>query len=204
MTAQTCPRQHQRTTMEIASLEPSLYTVKAVFILDNDGNRLLSKYYDTELYPSMKEQKNFEKNVFNKTHKADTDEIAFVEGMTIVYKCSIDLFFYVVGSAQENELMLMAVLNCLFESLSQILRKNVERRCLLDNMDGVFLVVDEIIDGGVILESDPQQVIQKVNYRADENPLSEQSVAQHITDKLAMTSNIMQSAKEQIKWSILK
>ncbi|XP_031689749.1 coatomer subunit zeta-1-like isoform X8 [Oncorhynchus kisutch] len=166
MTAQTCPRQHQRTTMEIASLEPSLYTVKAVFILDNDGNRLLSKYYDTELYPSMKEQKNFEKNVFNKTHKAD-NEIAFVEGMTIVYKCSIDLFFYVVGSAQENELMLMAVLNCLFESLGQILR--------------------------VILESDPQQVIQKVNYRADENPLSEQSVAQ-----------IMQSAKEQIKWSILK
>uniref|UniRef100_A0A8C7R0Z7 Coatomer subunit zeta n=1 Tax=Oncorhynchus mykiss TaxID=8022 RepID=A0A8C7R0Z7_ONCMY len=173
--------------------EPSLYTVKAVFILDNDGNRLLSKYYDKELYPSMKEQKNFEKNVFNKTHKADTDEIAFVEGMTIVYKCSIDLFFYVVGSSQENELMLMAVLNCLFESLGQILRKNVERRCLLDNLDGVFLVVDEIIDGGVILESDPQQVIQKVNYRADENPLSEQSVAQ-----------IMQSAKEQIKWSILK
>lgn len=31
------------------------------------------------------------------------DEIAFLEGMTIVYKGSIDLFFYVVGSAQENE-----------------------------------------------------------------------------------------------------
>lgn len=27
-------------------------------------------------------------------------------------------------------------------------RKNVEKRTLLDNMDGVFLVVDEIIDGG--------------------------------------------------------
>ncbi|KAK3520304.1 hypothetical protein QTP70_020374, partial [Hemibagrus guttatus] len=144
--------------------EPSLYTVKAVFILDNDGNRLLSKYYDTELYPSIKEQKNFEKNVFNKTHKAD-NEIAFLEGMTIVYKSSIDLFFYVVGSAQENELMLMAVLNCLFESLNLILRKNVEKRCLLDNLDGAFLVVDEIIDGGVILESDPQQVVEKVNYR---------------------------------------
>uniref|UniRef100_A0A3B4CER7 Coatomer subunit zeta n=1 Tax=Pygocentrus nattereri TaxID=42514 RepID=A0A3B4CER7_PYGNA len=156
--------------MDSGALEPSLYTVKAVFILDNDGNRLLSKYYDPDLYPSMKEQKNFEKNVFNKTHKAD-NEIAFLEGMTIVYKSSIDLFFYVVGSAQENELMLMAVLNCLFESLSQILRKNVERRCLLDNLDGVFLVVDEIIDGGVILESDPQQVVEKVNYRC----LSEQA-----------------------------
>ncbi|KAI3360321.1 hypothetical protein L3Q82_014628 [Scortum barcoo] len=150
-------------------VEPSLYTVKAVFILDNDGNRLLSKYYDPELYPTMKDQKNFERNIFNKTHKAD-NEIAFLEGMTIVYKSSIDLFFYVVGSAQENELMLMSVLNCLFESLSQILRKNVERRCLLDNMEGVFLVVDEIIDGGVILESDPQQVLQKVNYRGDHTP----------------------------------
>lgn len=150
------------------------------------------QYYDAALYSSMKEQKNFEKNVFNKTHKAD-NEIAFLEGMTIVYKSSIDLFFYVVGSAQENELMLMAVLNCLFDSLSQILRKNVEKRYLLDNLDGVFLVVDEIIDGGVILESDPQQVVEKVNYRADENSLSEHSVAQ-----------VLQTAKEQIKWSILK
>ncbi|KAF3845797.1 hypothetical protein F7725_002875, partial [Dissostichus mawsoni] len=179
-------RARERAAMDSTSPEPSLYTVKAVFILDNDGNRLLSKYYDPELYPSMKEQKTFESNIFNKTHKADN---SVPGGMTIVYKSSIDLFFY---------LMLMSVLNCLFESLSQILRKNVERRCLLDNMEGVLLVVDEIIDGGVILESDPQQVLQKVNYRADDNPLSEHSVAQHITEKLALTTNVLQSAKEQI------
>lgn len=33
---------------------------------------VLFQYYDPGLYPSMKEQKNFEKNVFNKTHKADS------------------------------------------------------------------------------------------------------------------------------------
>ncbi|XP_028675746.1 coatomer subunit zeta-2 [Erpetoichthys calabaricus] len=178
--------------MDTVALEPSLYTVKAVFILDNDGTRLLAKYYDPDLFPSMKEQKNFEKNVYNKTHKTDS-EIAFLEGMTIVYKSSIDLFFYVVGSAQENELMLMSVLNCLFDSLSQMLRKNIEKRSVMENLDGVFLVVDEVIDGGVILESDPQQVIQKINFRVDDSPLSEQSVSQ-----------VLQSAKEQIKWSILK
>ncbi|XP_019403909.1 PREDICTED: coatomer subunit zeta-2 isoform X1 [Crocodylus porosus] len=148
--------------------EPSLYTVKAIFILDNDGQRLLAKYYD-DTFPSMKEQKAFEKNVFNKTHKTDS-EIAFLEGLTIVYKSSIDLFFYVVGSSHENELMLMAVLTCLFDSLNHMLRKNVEKRSLLDNMDGAFLVVDEIVDGGVILESDPQQVIQKVNFRTISEP----------------------------------
>ncbi|XP_067397230.1 coatomer subunit zeta-2 isoform X1 [Emydura macquarii macquarii] len=171
--------------------EPSLYTVKAIFILDNDGQRLLAKYYD-DTFPSTKEQKTFESSVFNKTHKTDS-EIAFLEGLTIVYKSSIDLFFYVVGSSQENELMLVAVLTCLFDSLNHMLRKNVEKRSLLDNLDGAFLVVDEIVDGGVILESDPQQVIQKVNFRVDDSPLSEQSVAQ-----------VLQSAKEQIKWSLLK
>ncbi|ERE67330.1 coatomer subunit zeta-2-like protein [Cricetulus griseus] len=75
-------------------------------------------------------------------------EIAFLGGMTIVYKSSIDLLLYVVGSSSENELMLMSVLACLFDSLSHILRKNVEKRWLLENMDGAFLVLDEIVDGG--------------------------------------------------------
>nr|XP_061802369.1 coatomer subunit zeta-1 isoform X3 [Nerophis lumbriciformis] len=160
--------------MAAVLLEPSLYTVKAILILDNDGDRLYAKYYD-DTYPTVKEQKAFEKNIFNKTHRTDS-EIALLEGLTVVYKSNIDLFFYVIGSSYENELMLMAVLNCLFDSLSQMLRKNVERRALLDNMEGLFLAVDEIVDGGVILESDPQQVVHRV----------------------------LQSAKEQIKWSLLR
>uniref|UniRef100_A0A4W5KZH3 Coatomer subunit zeta n=1 Tax=Hucho hucho TaxID=62062 RepID=A0A4W5KZH3_9TELE len=133
--------------MDALSLEPTLYTVKAVLILDNDGERLYAKYYD-ETYPTVKEQKAFEKNIFNKTHRTDS-EIALLEGLTVVYKSNIDLYFYVIGSSHENELMLMSVLNCLFDSLSQMLRKNVERRALLENMEGLFLAVDEIVDGGV-------------------------------------------------------
>uniref|UniRef100_A0A671N006 Coatomer subunit zeta n=1 Tax=Sinocyclocheilus anshuiensis TaxID=1608454 RepID=A0A671N006_9TELE len=149
--------------MDTLILEPSLYTVKAVLIMDNDGERLYAKYYD-DTYPTVKEQKAFEKNIFNKTHRTDS-EIALLEGLTVVYKSNIDLYFYVIGSSHENELMLMSVLNCLFDSLSQMLRKNVEKRALLENMEGLFLAVDEIIDGGVILESDPQQVVHRVALR---------------------------------------
>ena len=42
----------------------------------------------------------------------------------------------------------MSVLNCLFDSVSQMLRKNVEKKMLLDKLDGVFLAIDEICDGG--------------------------------------------------------
>ena len=46
------------------------------------------------------------------------------------------------------QLILMSVLNCLYESVSMILRKNVEKRALLDNIDVVMLAMDEICDNG--------------------------------------------------------
>lgn len=35
----------------------------------------------------------------------DTGEIALLEGLTVVYKSNIDLYFYVIGSSHENEVM---------------------------------------------------------------------------------------------------
>jgi len=172
-------------------LEPSLYTIKAIIILDNDGERLLAKYYD-DTYATVREQRTFEKNVFNKTHKSDS-EIALLDGFTVVYKGNVDLFFYVVGSTQENELMLMSVLNCLYDAVNFLLRKNVEKRILLRNIDSVFLIVDEIVDGGVIMQVDGQTVLDQIVTRGDDIPLTEQTIQQ-----------VFQSAREQIKWSLLK
>ncbi|XP_010183097.1 PREDICTED: coatomer subunit zeta-1-like, partial [Mesitornis unicolor] len=109
----------------------------------------------------------FERSIFSKTHRGG-DEVACLDGLTVVYRSSVDLFFYVVGGCQENELMLSAVLTCLLDTLSHLLRKEVEKRWLLENMEGTFLVVDEIVDRGVILESDSQQVIQRLSLRAPE------------------------------------
>lgn len=116
-------------------------------ILDNDGNRILAKYYDKNIFPTVKEQKQYEKNLFNKTHRANS-EIIMLDGLTCVYKSNVDLFFYVMGSTHENELILLSVLNCLFDTINLILKKNVEKRALLDNLDVVMLAFDEICDGG--------------------------------------------------------
>lgn len=127
--------------------EPTLLTIKAMFILDSDGNRVLAKYYDQNVFPGVKEQKTFEQTLFNKSHRFDA-EIIMLDGLTCVYKNNVDLFFYVVGSARENELILVSVLNCLYDSVSMILKKNVEKRAVLDNLDIIMLAFDEICDGG--------------------------------------------------------
>jgi hypothetical protein len=46
------------------------------------------------------------------------------------------------------QLILASVLNAFYDSICQILRRNVEKRALLENMDAGFLVMDEICDGG--------------------------------------------------------
>ena len=166
-----------------------------------------------------------------------------LDGLTCLYKSSVDLFFYVIGSGdykqhitikncknsfdtksvieswrtvmvnvrnsklvtsenyfkqkmmqqqciikftsnvkgQENELLLMAVLDCLFNSVSGILRKNVDKKSLCDNMEVIMLAMDEMIDNGMIMESDAQQIISRVALRSDDIPLGEQTVAQVAT-----------------------
>ncbi len=70
------------------------------------------------------------------------------------------------------------MLNCVYETISQILRKNVEKRALFDNLDVCMLALDEICDGGVVLEADPAAVVARVAIRTDDIPLGEQTVAQ--------------------------
>lgn len=170
---------------------PSLYTIKAMMIIDSDGNRLVSKYFDDQ-FPTIRDQKEFEKSLFKKTHKAN-GEIIMLDNLTIVYRSHMDLFFYVIGSTNENEIILVSVLNCLFEALTQLFRRNVEKKYLQDNMDSVFLAIDEICDKGILLEVDASQVAQRVSFRETEVPLGEQTVF-----------DVFRSAREQFKTSVFK
>jgi len=178
--------------MDTGLQEASLYSIKGVAILDNDGDRILAKYYD-DTFASIKEQREFEKNLYNKTSRQNA-EIIMLDGLTVVYRSNVDLYFYIMGSSHENELILASVLNALYDAVSQMLKKNVEKRFLMDHLDAVYLAIDELVDGGVILEADSNNIVQRVAMKMEvEVPLSEQTVAQ-----------VIQTAKDQLKWSLLK
>jgi len=178
--------------MDDRLLEASLYTIKGVAILDNDGERIISRYYD-DTFPTVKEQKEFEKNLFQKTSRQNA-EIIMLDGLTVVYRSNVDLYFYVMGSQYENELILVSVLTAFYDAVSTMLRKNVEKRFLMEHLDAVLLAMDELVDGGVILEADSSNIIQRVAIKTDVDvPITEQTVAQ-----------VLQTAKDQLKWSLLK
>ncbi|KAJ3124838.1 Coatomer subunit zeta-1 [Nowakowskiella sp. JEL0407] len=120
------------------------------------------------------------------------------DGHVVVYKNSIDLFIYFVGSAEENELILSSILQGYTEALSILLKGQVESRLLLENLDLVLLALDETIDDGIILESEPSQIAARVTKKNNDDsitgiPLTEQTLTQ-----------ALQNVSEQVARRLLK
>ncbi|KAK1362815.1 Coatomer subunit zeta [Heracleum sosnowskyi] len=170
-------------------------TIKNVLILDADGKRVAVKYY-TDDWPTNQAKLAFEKSLFAKTQKTNARteaEITLFDENVVVYRFAQDLHIFVTGGDDENELILASVLQGFFDAITIVLRTNVEQREALDNIDLIFLCVDETIDGGVILETDGTIIAGKVaSHTIDEGaPLSEQTITQalatareHITKSL--------------------
>jgi hypothetical protein len=90
---------------------------------------------------------------------------------------------YVVAHPAQNEILLYNVVLALRDSLTLLLRSSIDRRSIVENYDVVALAVDELVDDGVVLETDPTIVVGRVTRAPAQDPpqlrgldLSEQSV----------------------------
>ncbi|KIY50316.1 snare-like protein [Fistulina hepatica ATCC 64428] len=155
----------------------TLFTVSAFIILDSEGHRVLAKYYQPKAadalstlgakaacgpLTTLKEQKAFEKGLWSKTKKAGGDIILFQDHLAL-YRHSLDLIIYFIASPMENELMLSNALSSFVDSLSLLLRGQLEKRGVLENLDLVLLCLDETIDDGIIMDTDVGAVSSRVS-----------------------------------------
>eukprot|EP01091_Cochliopodium_minus_P017838 TRINITY_DN7088_c0_g1_i2.p1 TRINITY_DN7088_c0_g1~~TRINITY_DN7088_c0_g1_i2.p1 ORF type:complete len:120 (+),score=34.55 TRINITY_DN7088_c0_g1_i2:238-597(+) len=97
-----------------------------------------------------------------------------------VYKQTGDVYFYIIGGHDENELILENTLETIQETLNNLLRSQIDKRTILENYDYLLLAIDEIIDNGVIIETDHELVVQRVSSRSFDNelPIGELTVSQ--------------------------
>ncbi|KAJ9190347.1 hypothetical protein P3X46_001563 [Hevea brasiliensis] len=156
--------------------------VKNILLLDSEGKRVAVKYYSDD-WPTNNAKLAFEKSLFAKTMKSNARteaEITMFDNYIVVYKFVQDLHFFVTGGDDENELILASVLQGFFDSVSLLLRSTVDKREALENLDLIFLCLDEIVEKGMILETDANVIAGKVavNSMDPSAPLSEQTISQ--------------------------
>lgn len=172
-------------------------SVKNILLLDSEGKRVAVKYYSDD-WPTHASKLAFEKSVFTKTQKTNARteaEIAMFDGYIVVYKFIQDLHFFVTGGDNENELILATVLQGFFDAVGLILRNNVDKRTALENLDLILLCLDEIIDGGIILETEASVIAGKTTSDSLDgmSSLSEQTISQALA-----------TAREHLARSLLK
>lgn len=117
----------------------TLFSVNAILLLStDDSSRILAKYYQaphpptganaqsgnypgSNPYPQLKDQKGFEKGLLEKTAKQTSDVILY-DNKIVVFKMESDVMLYVVGGADENEILLYNALLALRDSLNILLK----------------------------------------------------------------------------------
>ncbi|KOS16707.1 putative coatomer subunit zeta [Escovopsis weberi] len=153
----------------------TLFSVQAVLILSTeDGSRIFAKYFSPphaaptgaapspHPYNDLKAQKAFEKGLTEKTNK-QTGDIVLYDNRIVLYKLESDVMLYVVGAADENEILLYNTVLALRDSLHLLFKQSVDKRTIVENYDLVALAIDEIVDDGIILETDPTIIVQRVS-----------------------------------------
>jgi hypothetical protein len=48
-----------------------------------------------------------------------------------------------------------------------VFKHNIERKSLINNMTGVILVIDELIDQGIIMQLDANTIMQRISTKGD-------------------------------------
>eukprot|EP01090_Pellita_catalonica_P007944 TRINITY_DN18563_c0_g1_i1.p1 TRINITY_DN18563_c0_g1~~TRINITY_DN18563_c0_g1_i1.p1 ORF type:complete len:175 (+),score=38.20 TRINITY_DN18563_c0_g1_i1:97-621(+) len=143
----------------------SLYTVSALLLLDLDGKRVAGKYYQKGRWETEEKRSTFEKLLRKKAQVGG--HVMMIEECVVVYKEMGDVTAFVIGKKDENELILDSVASALCESLAILLRNEVHKLTILENFDYVLLIIDELIDGGVIMQQDPTEIAKKVTSRGE-------------------------------------
>lgn len=147
--------------------------IHAILILDISGNKVLAKYYDND---TSRDTRKYERQLFLKTRtNKSRDEVFMIDNSMVVHRLILDNHIYVVGSREESPLVLDKTLNCFAETINTLITRNSDNGTLHDSIDQIILALDEICDQGMLLEVDPNIVIDRVCL---EGGASEQSLAQ--------------------------
>jgi coatomer subunit zeta len=153
-----------------------LFPVSAVILLDYEtGAILLAKYFDHDPILSINTNStkldahaihtvrtSFEKKLGQKLKQTNHDIISFDEH-TVIYKVSQDVIIAVVALSSVNELLLVSLLNAIYDASMELYKPIFDKRAVFESYEWMALLISECIDRGAILECDPQVLVQRVH-----------------------------------------
>ncbi|KAF5752977.1 Clathrin adaptor complex small chain family protein [Tripterygium wilfordii] len=139
--------------------------IKAVIVINTEGKPRLAKFYE---FQPVEKQQELVRSVYGVlcsraeivSNFVETDSI-FGPDSRLVYKHYATLYFVFVFDSSENELAMLDLIQVFVETLDKCF-KNVCELDIVFNYTKLHTVLDEIIFGGQVLETNSAEVMKAV------------------------------------------
>ena len=83
----------------------------------------------------------------------------------IVCKINKDVAIFIGADQDDNECILANVLDILEECLENITKNNMTKKSVMENYQQLALLIDEMIDEGIIINTDSESIENRVYMR---------------------------------------
>ncbi|XP_047327782.1 AP-3 complex subunit sigma-like [Impatiens glandulifera] len=139
--------------------------IRAVIVMNDQGKPRLVKFYD---YQPVEKQQEVIRSIYavlssraeNVSNFIRADPVFGPDAM-LVYKTFATLYFVFVFDTYENELAMLDLMQVFVESLDKCF-SNVCELDIVFNFNKVHAILDEIVLGGQVLETDSSDVVKAV------------------------------------------
>jgi len=161
----------------------SISQILGCLILDAEGERLAVRYSSsgTKRFVDFKQQRAFEKkiiakiprNALSRGSEKDTHvDVAIIDEQLVLFRGISDVLVIIVADELENEMVLMQLVDGIFDSLitcccSSIMSQGLSKRAVLEKLERAILILDEVQDDGIILEIEEDKICHRVKMHGD-------------------------------------
>uniref|UniRef100_A0A6U4FDZ1 AP complex subunit sigma n=1 Tax=Phaeomonas parva TaxID=124430 RepID=A0A6U4FDZ1_9STRA len=142
--------------------------IKAVIVVNNHGKARLVKFYQN--VSGVEEQQNVIRRIFQQVGQRPDSFCNYLEGsipewgddVKLIYRHYATLYFVFAVDKQESDLGILDLIQVFVEALDKCF-ENVCELDLIFHSDRVHYVLDEIIMGGMVLETNIVNILQAIN-----------------------------------------
>ena len=143
--------------------------IKFIIILDNNGKLIYGKYF---IDKDQERQREFEKQLCFQVKNLNITQgeldIFNIDDYNVFVKIIGKIAYFIGVNEEDNECLgynfCMIFENC----LGNVINDNFDRKKIFDNLDKIMLIIDEMVDNGLIINTDPDS-IQKLISLQDES-----------------------------------
>ena len=142
--------------------------VKFVIILDNNGKLIYSKYFTEK---DQNKQREFEKQLCFQVKNLNVSQgeldIFSMNDYNIFVKIIGEIAYFIGLNEEDNECLGYNFCKLFENCLGNITNDNFERPKIFDNLEKIIVMIDELLDNGIIINTDSDTISKLVSHQEE-------------------------------------